>query len=122
MGMASVLLAKPRSYSEVINDLDDEVVGLFQVLRDPAAAKDLENMLRLTPFARVEFLGAYRAGQRPDRAEPAIPGPQLHGVRQCSGHIHLPHRLSGQQQPGAARRRRTTGCATRTCCPCLPSA
>jgi DNA adenine methylase len=58
-GGASILLRKPRSYSEVYNDLDGEIVNVFRVLRDPAQAKDLANMLRLTPFAREEFNGAY---------------------------------------------------------------
>lgn len=58
-GAASVLLRKPRSYAEVYNDLDDEVVGLFRVLRDPASAERLIEMLRLTPYARAEFEAAY---------------------------------------------------------------
>ncbi|BDI33458.1 DNA methyltransferase [Capsulimonas corticalis] len=58
-GAASVLLQKPRAFGEVINDLDGEVVNLFRVLREPAAAKDLINAIRLTPFARAEFDTAY---------------------------------------------------------------
>lgn len=57
-GSASVLMHKPRSYAEIINDLSGDVVNLFRVLRDPAAAKDLTNSLRLTPFARQEFEAA----------------------------------------------------------------
>lgn len=59
-GGASVLLRKPRSYSEVYNDLDGEVVNLFRVLRDPETAKDLIRRLELTPFARDEFVEAYQ--------------------------------------------------------------
>lgn len=57
-GAASVLLRKPRSYAEVYNDLDDDVVNLFRVLRS-AAAPDLIDALRLTPFAATEFAAAY---------------------------------------------------------------
>lgn len=58
-GAASVLLRKPRSYAEVYNDLFDQVVDMFRVLRDPAQAAELERRLRLTPFARSEFEDAY---------------------------------------------------------------
>lgn len=58
-GAASVLLRKPRSYSEVYNDLDDDVVHVFRVLRDPSMASELARVLSLTPFARAEFEAAY---------------------------------------------------------------
>lgn len=58
-GAASVLLRKPRSYAEVYNDLDGEVVNLFRVLRDPDDALELERQVRLTPYAREEFDEAY---------------------------------------------------------------
>lgn len=64
-GAGSVLLRKPRAYAEVYNDLDDEVVGLFDVLREPESAKRLEELLRLTPFARSEFKRAYRKTEEP---------------------------------------------------------
>lgn len=54
-GGASVLLRKKRSASEVLNDLDDEVVGMFRVLRDMASAQELSRRLALTPFARAEY-------------------------------------------------------------------
>ncbi len=58
-GAASVLLRKPRSRSEIINDLDGEIVGLFRILRDPEQAARLREALRLTPFARTELQDAF---------------------------------------------------------------
>ncbi len=58
-GAASVLIRKAPSFSEVYNDLDGEAVNLFQVLREPSTAGRLIELLKLTPFARAEFEGAY---------------------------------------------------------------
>lgn len=63
-GAGSVLLRKPRCYAEVYNDLDGEVVNLFRVLRSERAA-ELVHALRLTPFARAEFEGAYEPADDP---------------------------------------------------------
>lgn len=63
-GAASVLMRKPRSYAEVYNDLDRDVVNLFRVLRSDDADKLVE-AVRLTPFARDEFSGAYEASADP---------------------------------------------------------
>jgi len=51
-------MRKERSYAEIYNDLDDEVVNLFRVLRSDRAA-DLVDALKLTPFAASEFAAAY---------------------------------------------------------------
>lgn len=56
-GGASVLLRKPRSYAEVYNDLDGEIVNLFRMVRDKGEL--LAQACELTPFARSEFEGAY---------------------------------------------------------------
>lgn len=64
-GAASVLLRKPRAYVEVYNDLDGEIVNLFRVLREPAQARELRKLLRLTPFARGEFAAAYFGASDP---------------------------------------------------------
>lgn len=58
-GAASVLLRKERSYAEVYNDLAGEIVNVFRVLRNPSQARELERLLKLTPFAREEFEDAY---------------------------------------------------------------
>lgn len=52
-GAASVLLQKKPVYAEIYNDLDNEVVNLFSVVRNSGELliKKLEN----TPFARSEF-------------------------------------------------------------------
>jgi DNA adenine methylase len=64
-GAASVLMAKPRAYGEVISDLDGEVVNVFRVLRNAEQAEQLEQALRLTPFAREEFRESYVAAAEP---------------------------------------------------------
>lgn len=52
-GSAAVLLRKERSPIEVFNDLDDDVVNFFSVLRDCPEA--LIQAIELTPFARREW-------------------------------------------------------------------
>ncbi len=65
-GAASVLIQKPRVYAEIYNDLDGEIVNVFRVLQDPAGAARLEQLLRVTPFARKEFEGvAYTPSSDP---------------------------------------------------------
>lgn len=58
-GAASVLMRKPRSYAEIYNDLDGDVVNLFRVLRSDRA-DNLVEAVRLTPFSRDEFQEAYQ--------------------------------------------------------------
>jgi len=62
-GGGSVLMQKPRSYAEIYNDLDGEVVNVFRVLQNRRKAKRLEELLRLTPFAREEFEISYEQAQ-----------------------------------------------------------
>lgn len=64
-GAASVLLRKGRAHAEIYNDLDDEVVTLFRVLRDAPAAARLREALALTPFARTEFVESYQQAECP---------------------------------------------------------
>lgn len=64
-GAAGVLIQKQRSYAEVYNDLDGEIVNFFQVLRDPQKRFELERQIRLTPYARDEFETAYEPTDDP---------------------------------------------------------
>lgn len=53
MGACSVLLQKPRSPLETVNDIDGNVVNFFSVLRD--CPDKLIQRIRLTPWARAEY-------------------------------------------------------------------
>lgn len=56
-GAASVLLRKPRSYAEVYNDMDGEIVNLFRVVREQP--RRLVRELVWTPFSRDEYRAAF---------------------------------------------------------------
>ncbi|MFG1173901.1 DNA adenine methylase [Erwiniaceae bacterium CAU 1747] len=78
-GAAGVLMRKPRSYSEVYNDLDCEVVNLFRVLRDPAMNRQLQDACAMTPYSRDEFVNAQESATDPvERARRMV-------VRACMG-------------------------------------
>ena len=64
-GGASVLLQKCRSYAEIYNDLDDDVVNLFRVLQVEDHSRRLVEKLYLTLFSREEFLLAYESTDCP---------------------------------------------------------
>ena len=55
-GALSVLLAKPASSMEVVNDLDGDIVAFWRVLRDQPA--QLERACALTPHSRAETVQA----------------------------------------------------------------
>jgi DNA adenine methylase len=54
-GSGAVLFAKPPSIIEVYNDVDNELVNLFMVLRDKELSAELEQQFELTCYARSEF-------------------------------------------------------------------
>ncbi|OTG78505.1 DNA methyltransferase [Acinetobacter sp. ANC 4558] len=58
-GAAGVLLQKPRAYAEVYNDLDGDIVNLFEVLRDSRSRELLIEQLVLTPYSRTDFENAW---------------------------------------------------------------
>lgn len=64
-GGASVLLSKPPCTAEIYNDLDQEIVHLFRVLRDPDLARQLIAQVELTPYAHQEFDDAYQLTDEP---------------------------------------------------------
>jgi DNA adenine methylase len=64
-GGASVLLRKPRSFTEIYNELDWELYSLFKVLRDPAQSARLREALEYTPYSRAEYEAAYEPTECP---------------------------------------------------------
>lgn len=70
-GAANVLLRKQRSEVEVYNDVDDRVVNLFRVVRDPEQFERLRMLLDLTPYARGEFADLLQLPPTEDTVEKA---------------------------------------------------
>lgn len=62
-GAGSVLLKKKRSYQDVYNDLDGEIVNLFRMVRERGA--ELVAALELSPYSRAEFSLAYEQAADP---------------------------------------------------------
>lgn len=62
-GGGSVLLRRERTYAEVYNDLDGDVVNLFRMARDRGA--ELRRAIELTPFSRDEFELSYEPSDDP---------------------------------------------------------
>jgi DNA adenine methylase len=56
-GSLAVLLAKPPSRMETVNDLDGDLMTFWRVLRDRPA--DLERVCALTPHSRAEHQAAF---------------------------------------------------------------
>jgi len=65
-GSAAVLLNKKPSRLETINDINDEIVNMFAVLRDPELCQLLCNQISLTPWARAEYDQARTVDDVPD--------------------------------------------------------
>jgi DNA adenine methylase len=66
-GSAALLYNKPPSRNEVYNDVNDDLVQFFRVLRE--RPDELVEWLRAVPYARSTYerwVTAYFSGQRPD--------------------------------------------------------
>lgn len=67
-GAACVLMRKVPSKVEVYNDLDQGLVNVFRVLRDPEQAERLRHACHFTPFSRVEHELTYEPTDDPVEA------------------------------------------------------
>ena len=85
-GSGAVLFNKPRSPTEVANDIDGRVVALFRCLRN--RPDDLARVVSLTPWARDEWMRARSAPDADDELELArqflVASHQSHGHRSLS--------------------------------------
>lgn len=94
-GAASVLLQKPRSYAEVYNDLDGEIVNLFRVARD--RGEDLIRAIELTPFSREEFHLSFIFTEDPvERARRTV----MRSLMGFGGNLTRPNRDQTPQRTG----------------------
>jgi DNA adenine methylase len=102
-GAGSVLIRKARSHHEVYNDLDEEVVNVFRVLRDPAMAAALQEACYLTPFSRTEFFACYEpTDDQVERARRTI-------AASFMAHGSTARKLNGTGFRAKAVRRNSTG-------------
>lgn len=60
-GSLAVLLNKQRSHIETVNDIDEEIVNFFRILRDRSG--ELERVIEFTPFSRSEYKAAYEKSE-----------------------------------------------------------
>lgn len=68
-GSAAVLMNKPQSVYETVNDTYAEVVNFFRVLRDPRKSAALVDMVAFTPYSSDDFKAAFeRASSDVDAA------------------------------------------------------
>lgn len=58
-GGASVFFNKNRSYAEVLNDLNDDIVNIFEILRNSKTCEQLCAQIELTPYALSEYRFAF---------------------------------------------------------------
>ena len=57
LGSLAVFFNKQRSHIETVNDIDEEIVNFFRILRD--RSDELERAIEFTPFSRSEYKAAY---------------------------------------------------------------
>jgi DNA adenine methylase len=105
-GGGSVLLRKPRSWSEIYNDLDSEIVNLFCVVRDRGT--ELREKLYLTPYSRQEYMLSLCKTQDPlEKARRTI-------VRSFMGYGTTAILCEGNNHPGFKADEKVVGTAPET--------
>jgi DNA adenine methylase len=98
-GGASVLLRKEPSYAEVYNDLDEAVVDLFRILRDPRLAGVLASRLQFTAYARSE----YELANEPIEVAAGDDAARLERARRLVVRSHMGHGSNSCFKPSGFR-------------------
>ena len=117
-GSLAVLLAKPRSRMETVNDLDGHLMTFWRVLRDQP--DDLARVMDLTPHSRAEHQAAYDLDGAPDDLERVrrvwvLLTQGRHGRMAPTGWSYIAKPSVGLSRPGylAAYTARIPACAAR---------
>lgn len=79
-GGGSVLLNRERSEIEVYNDLDGELVNLFEVLRGGDSYRDFRRRVALMPYSRAEFERSLRGLRGGIETDPVLRAVQFYTV------------------------------------------
>lgn len=61
-GSGAVFFNKPICNTEILNDLDGEVVNLFKEIRDNP--KELAKAVKFTPYSREEYMESYKRNEK----------------------------------------------------------
>lgn len=69
-GSGAVLFNKPRSHIETVNDMDNNVVNLFECIREDP--ERLAYMIHLTPYAREIYERTYKKTIQEDKFQAAL--------------------------------------------------
>ena len=103
-GAASVLMQKDRSYAEVYNDLDGDIVNLFRVLQGAETRKSLIELIVQTPYARSEFELAWEESDEPiERARRTIIRAQMGFGSAGATKGHTGFRIDTKRKYGTAQ-------------------
>jgi DNA adenine methylase len=97
-GAASVLMRKPRSKVEVLNDNYERIVNAFRMIRE--RPRELEEALRHTPYSEVEYQRAKEISPDPleDARRLIVVGYQSRGNSESCGGKHSGWRRSAHLQ------------------------
>ena len=104
-GSGAVLFSKPRSHIETVNDLDGDVVNLFECIRqDP---EKLGRMVYYTPYSRQEYEKTYQSAVPTDPFERAarflLRCNQGHGFRTNEHRVGWKNDVQGRERAYAAK-------------------